>query len=194
MIAAHRTLLGMTHKDRRDIAHLYGQTPHGVLCTLVDVQDGSYGQPGTRMYVTAVAGSAGSLFRDELLSSVSLHVQERARMQAGVLMEHGNTPEAEALMEACVASLAGELRIVATLLPEAEASLLRFVMDKRGDVLFASELLETEDIVPLRRFARTSAHGVIHLSTQGRLFVERMEAAVAEERIIENDTPYAEAE
>lgn len=186
----------MTQQERREIAHLYGQTPHGVLFTLVEMQDASYPQPGARMYATA-AGHAGSIFHEALLT-ISVQASEGARMQvlgaAGVLVEHSTTLEAEALMEACVAALAGERRVVATILPEGETSLLRFVMDERGDVLFASELLETEDIVPLRRVARTSAHGVVHISSQGRLFVERMEPPIAEERIIENDTSHAEAE
>jgi hypothetical protein len=186
----------MTQQEHRDIAHLYGQTPHGILCTLVETRNASYLQPGTRMYATA-AGNAGSVFHEALLT-IGVQAGEGARMQAlgdaAVLIEHSSTLEVEALMEACVAALAGELRVVATILPEGEMSLLRFVMDERGDVLFASELLETEDIVPLRRVARTSAHGVVHASLQGRLFVERMEPFPVEKRIIENDTSHAEAE
>lgn len=186
----------MTHQERRDIAHLYSQTPHGVLFTLVEAQDASHLLPGARMYATA-EGHAGSVFHEALLT-ISVQASEGARMQAlgdaAVLIEHSNTLEAEAFMEACVAALVGEYRVVATILPEGETSLLRFVMDERGDVLFASELLETEDIVPLRRVARTSAHGVVHVSPQGRLFVERMEPPIPEERIIENDISHVEAE
>jgi hypothetical protein len=180
----------MTDQQRRDIAHLYRQAPHGVLFTLVESHDAAY-IPGARMYVVD-ANRAGIHFAEELVSHPVLPVA--AHMHGDVLMELGSTSEAEALMEACLAALGGELRVVSTLLPEGETPLLRFVMDERGDVLFASELLETEDIVPLRRFARTSEHGVIHVSSQGRLFVERMEPVVMEERIIQNDVPHAEAE
>ena len=187
----------MTQQERSDITRLYEQTPHGVLFTLVEVRGASYPPPGARIYATVDARRAGSILHAEL-HTVSMKAGEGARIHslgdADVLMEHSSTPEAAALMEACVAALAGELRVVATLLPEGETSLLRFVMDERGDVLFASELLETEDIVPLRRFARLSAHGAIHVSSQGRLFVERMEAAVTEERILQNDIPQVVAE
>lgn len=186
----------MTHQERHDIARLYGQMPYGVLFTLVETQDASHLRSGARMYATT-AGNVGSIFH-EVLPTISMQASEGARMQAlddiAILIERSNTLEAEALMEACVSALAGELRVIATLLPKGETSLLRFVMDERGDVLFASELLETEDIVPLRRIARTSAHGVVHASSQGRLFVERMEPSTAEERIKENDTSHAEAE
>lgn len=183
----------MTQQERRDITRMYGQTPDGVLFTLVEARVAMSPQPGARMYAVQDAGRAGYIFSEEHVLVTSLTVDVPARMHDGVLMEYGGTPEAAALIEACEAALAGELRVVATLLPEGNTSLLRFVMDDRGDVLFASELLETEDIVPLRRSARTSSHGAIHVSSQGRLFVERMDATGTEERIIENNTPQVEA-
>lgn len=190
--------LGMTHAERRDLAHLYGQTPHGVLFVLVDVRENASLSPGARGYVTSDAGRAGSalvtdfepaLLQNRELVGARMHLFE----DADVLVERGSTAEAEALMEAWMASLAGELRVVATVLPEDDAALLRFVMDEGGDVLFASDSLETEDIVPLRRFARASTHGAVHVSAQGRLFVERMEAMTPEERITHNDTSHTEA-
>ncbi|MEK6398793.1 MAG: hypothetical protein V4734_11960 [Terriglobus sp.] len=188
----------MTHTERRDLAHLYGQTPHGVLFVLVDVRGHASLSPGARSYVTSDAERAGSSFVADFESEVLRNGLVETRMHvladADVLVERGSTAEADALMEAWMASLEGELRVVATVLPGDDAALLRFVMDEHGDVLFASDSLETEDIVPLRRFARTSAHGVTHVSSHGRLFVERMEPVAPEERILYNDISHTEAE
>lgn len=191
-------------KERRDIAHLYGHTPRGVLFTLVEIRGNSSHAAGARLYSVAGGHSAGSvsagwieaelLQRADPLKSTDAQVQivRAAAVEAHLLTESSETHEAAALMEAFEATLHGELRSIVTVLPEAGSSLLRFVMDERGDVLFASDLLETEDIVPMRRAARSSAHGTLHALTQGRIFVEHMEPEVSEQDTM-NNTLHTEA-
>lgn len=194
----------MSLKERRDIAHLYGHTPHGVLFTLVEMRGSSSHTAGTRLYTVADGRSAGFVsdgwIEAELLqladSPAGAYAQMRivraASAEAHLLSESSETPEAVALMEAFEATLKGELRSVVTVLPETDTALLRFVMDERGDVLFASDLLETEDIVPMRRVARSSAHGTLHSLTQGRIFVEHIEPTDSE-RDMMNNTLHTEA-
>jgi hypothetical protein len=179
-------------EERREIAHLYGHTPRGVLFTLVEMHGSSSHAAGALLYTVADGRSAGSVsdgwVEAELLQRADSPVGADAQMriiraaaaEAHLLTEPSETLEAAALMEAFEATLQGERRSVVTVLPESGTSLLRFVMDERGDVLFASDLLETEDLVPMRRIARGSAHGTLHPLTQGRIFVEHMESAVSD--------------
>src|ERR1700755_3516711 len=74
-------------------------------------------------------------------------VQDGHDIETHLLSEPSETPEAAALIAAFEATLQGEPRSVITVLPETDVALMRFVMDARGDVLFASELLETEAMV-----------------------------------------------
>ena len=190
----------MSLKERRDIAHLYGHTPHGVLFTLVEMRGSSSHAAGARFFTIADGRRAGSVFDEwveaELMqradAPAAMRTVRAAAAEAHLLTESSDTPEAAALMEAFEATLQGELRSVVTVLPETSSSLLRFVMDERGDVLFASDLLETEDIVPMRRAARSSAHGTLHSLTQGRIFVEHMEPTDSEQDMM-NNTPHREA-
>jgi len=185
-------------KERRDIAHLYGHTPRGVLFTLVEMRGSSSHAAGARLYTVADGRNAGAVsagwVEAELLQRTDSPASTTAQMmivrataaEAHLLTESSDTPEAAALMEAFEATLRGELRSVVTVLPEASASLLRFVMDERGDVLFASHLLETEDIVPMRRVARNSAHGALHSLAQGRIFVEHIKPEASEQNMMNN--------
>lgn len=185
-------------KERRDIAHLYGHTPRGVLFTLVEMRGGSSHTAGARLYTVVDGRSAGSVsagwIEAELLQRADSAARAEAQMriirtagaEAHLIAEPSDTPEAVALMEAVEATLQGELRSVITVLPEAGISLLRFVMDARGDVLFASDPLETEDLVPMRRAARSSTHGAVHALAQGRIFVEHLEPAGSEQEIMNN--------
>lgn len=189
-------------KERRDIAHLYGHTPRGVLFTLVEMRGDSPHVAGARLY-TADGRSAGTVsagwIEAELLqradspAGAQMQIARAAAVEAHLLTESSDTPEAAALIEAFEATLQGKSRSVVTVLPEADTSLLRFVMDERGDVLFASDLLETEDLVPMRRTARNSAHGTLHTLAQGRIFVEHMEPAVLEQDMMDN-TLHTEAQ
>lgn len=192
----------MNLKERRDIAHLYGHTPRGVLFTLVEMRGSSDHVAGTRIYTLADGRSAGSvsagwgdaefLQRADLFANAQMHiVQEGHDIETHLLSEPSETPEAAALIAAFEATLQGEPRSVVTVLPETDVALMRFVMDARGDVLFASELLETEDIVPMRRAARSSTHGTLHVLTQGRIFVEHMEPLTED---MMNDTMHTEAQ
>lgn len=186
----------MNLKERRDIAHLHGHTPRGVLFTLVEMRGSSSHAAGSRVYTVEDGRRAGSAWGEaELLQRTDLFANADAQMhivsaapgtEAHLLKESSETPEATALIEAFKATLQGEARSVVTALPDTGVALLRFVMDARGDVLFASELLETEDIVPMRRVARSSAHGTLHVLTQGRIFVEHMEPAISERDMTDN--------
>ena len=194
----------MSLKERREIAHLYGHTPRGILFTLVEMSGSSSHTAGARLYTLADGRSAGSVsdgwVEAELLqrgdsragADAQMRIVRTTAAEAHLLTESSETLEAAALMEAFEATLQGERRSVVTVIPGSGTSLLRFVMDDRGDVLFASDLLDTEDIVPMRRVARSSAHGTLHALTQGRIFVEHIEPTDSE-RDMMNDTPHTEA-
>jgi xanthine dehydrogenase accessory factor len=195
----------MSLKERRDIAHLHGHTPRGVLFTLVEMRGDSSHAVGTHVYTLVDGRSAGSVstgwVEAELLQRADLFANADAQVhivcsvpgiEAHLLKEPSETPEAAALIEAFEATLRGEARSVVTALPDTGVALLRFVMDARGDVLFASEMLETEDIVPMRRVARSSAHGTLHVLTQGRIFVEHIDPAISEQDMT-NNTLHTEA-
>lgn len=195
----------MSLKERRDIAHLYGHTQRGVLFTLVEMRGSASHGAGERVYAVMDGRSTGSVSTGwaeaDLLQRADLFTNADAQMhiirtapdtEAHLLTESSETPEAAALIAAFEATLLGESRSVITVLPQPGVALLRFVMDASGDVLFASEMLETEDIVPMRHAARSSAHGALHVLAQGRIFVEHMEAAVLEQDMM-NNTPHTGA-
>ncbi len=189
----------MSLKERRDIVELYRRTPRGVLFTVVAARGSTYRRAGARLFAAQDGATAGTLsggcMEVELRRS-GWYVRDGARMQSfsmalddtaeipyglgcggevDLLAEAADSPEAVAVIDAIESTLHGELRTVATVLPSAVMPLQRFVMDARGDVLFASDSLETEDIVPLRRMALSSAHGAVHTAAYAQLFVERLE-------------------
>ncbi len=178
----------------------------GVLFSVVQVRGSSYRQPGARMVQlgngrTAGTISGGCLEADLLRragwlvrgGAVVVHFStafdDTADVPYGlgcggeidVLVESLGSPEAAALLEALQATLRGEERVVATVLVGAGksgAALCRVVLDARGDVLFASEAMPTEDIVAVRHSARqTVAPGgacLFETTAMGRVFLERL--------------------
>jgi xanthine/CO dehydrogenase XdhC/CoxF family maturation factor len=166
------------------------------LFSLVAVRGSSYRRAGARLMALADGRTAGTLsggcLEADLLRRAAWFVRDGARVdrfstafddtaeipyglgcggEVDLLAEPMQSPEADALSGALQDTLRGEHRTIATLLPSADLPLQRFVMDGHGDVLFASESLETEDIVDLRRDALRATHG----SMVGRMFVERID-------------------
>jgi xanthine dehydrogenase accessory factor len=191
----------MSLKERRDVVGLCreaGTGASGVLFSLVVVRGSSYRRTGARLLALPDGRTAGTLsggcLEADLLRRAAWFVREGARVEhfstafddtaeipyglgcggeVDLLAEPLHSPEAIALTDALHATLNGEHRTIATLLPQDGQPLQRFVMDAQGDVLFASESIETEDIVEYRRTALRSSHG----SMAGRMFTERIDAA-----------------
>lgn len=193
-----REVVGM-YRDGR--AGLSG----GVLFSLLRVAGSSYRQPGARMLVLADGRTAGTLsggcLEADLLRRAAWTVRDGAVLEhfstafddtteipyglgcggeLDLLAESANTPEAAALLDAMAATLQQGEHWSATLLPTAvggERALKRIVLDARGDVLFASESLPTEDVVLLRHLARQAGDRADCLWTEsplGPLYLERL--------------------
>ncbi|SEB79475.1 XdhC family protein [Terriglobus roseus] len=191
----------MSLKERRDVVGLCqaaGSGASGVLFSLVAVRGSSYRRSGARLLALPDGRAAGTLsggcLEAELLRRSAWFIRDGARLEhfstsfddtaeipyglgcggeLDLLAEPLHAPEAVALADALHATLNGEHRTIATLLPQDGQPLQRFVMDAHGDVLFASESIETEDIVEYRRTALRAAHG----SMTGRIFTERIDPA-----------------
>ena len=188
----------MSLKERRDVVTLCRDAgmDGGVLFSLVAVRGSSYRRVGARLLALPDGRTAGTLsggcLEAGLLRRAAWFVRGGARVEhfstafddtaeipyglgcggeVDLLAEPLASDEATALIDALHATLKGEHRTVATLLPLAGQPLQRFVMDARGDVLFASASMATEDIVELRRTALGASHG----SLGGRIFVERVD-------------------
>jgi|GEM_PF-2947138 len=188
----------MSQKERNDITGLHARAPRGVLFTVIAVRGPLCRQAGARFYVSDEGLTAGAaaqaciealllqrareFVRDgAVLRGFSVSLEEATETHYGngdvdVLAEAAEIEETLALMGALRAVGQREHRTVVTVLPAQSMPLLRFVMDAHDDVLFASEALETEDIVPLRRIALSADHATLHDTRQGRMFVERMTA------------------
>ncbi|MGI4853267.1 MAG: XdhC family protein [Janthinobacterium lividum] len=155
----------------------------GVLFSLLRVGGSSYRQPGARLLALPDGRTAGTLsggcLEADLLRRAAWTVRDGAVIEhfstafddtaeipyglgcggeLDLLAEAVDTPEAAALLQAMAATLQQGERWIATILPTARSagrgSLQRIVLDARGDVLFASESLPTEDVVLLRHLAR----------------------------------------
>ena len=190
----------MSLKERRDVVKLCRDagTGGGVLFSLVAVRGSSYRRTGARLLALADGRTAGTLsggcLESDLLRRAAWFIRDGARTEhfstafddtaeipyglgcggeVDLLAEPLDTAEAAALTDALHATLRGEHRTIATLLPQDGQPLQRFVMDAHGDVLFCSDSIATEDVVELRRTALRAAHG----STAGRMFVERIDPA-----------------
>jgi xanthine dehydrogenase accessory factor len=190
----------MSLKERRDVVKLCRDAGAGggVLFSLVNVLGSSYRRTGARLLAMPDGRAAGTLsggcLEADLLRRAAWFVREGARVEhfstafddtaeipyglgcggeVDLLAEPAASEEATALMDALHATLHGEHRTIATLLPRDGRPLQRFVMDAQGDVLFASESIATEDIVDYRRDALRSTHG----SLVDRMFVERIDPA-----------------
>jgi xanthine/CO dehydrogenase XdhC/CoxF family maturation factor len=195
----------MSLKERRDIVALHRAAGAagggGVLMSLVGVEGSSYRRPGARLLVSSDGRTAGTLsggcLEADLLRRAAWSVRGGAVVEhfstafdhtaeipyglgcggeVDLLLEPAGTPEADALLEAVSATLRGELRVVVSCLPGTDG-LTRMVMDERGDVLFASDALPTEEIVDLRVAARRAAHGSRVRVGSYDMFVERLDAA-----------------
>ncbi len=200
----------MSLRERRDVVSLYqaaGVHAPGVLFSVVRVAGSSYRQPGARMLALADGRTAGTLsggcLEADLLRRAAWIVREGAVVERfstafddtaeipfglgcggeiDLLAEPLDTPDAAALLHAMNGSLQQQGRGVVTLLPrKAGSPLCRIVLDDSGDVLFASESLETEQIVALRRAALSSAGRdslCCTIDTEaGTLFAERLPPA-----------------
>ena len=178
----------MSLKERRDVIALHRQAGtaggSGILFSLVRVSGSSYRRPGARLLQAADGRTAGTLsggcLEAELLRRSAWMTRAGAVLerfstafddtadipyglgcggQLDLLMEPLATSEAGALVQALEATLQGEMRLIATLLPvrvepsghDAGQPLLRVVLDAAGDVLFASDALPTDQVVDLRR-------------------------------------------
>ena len=192
-------------KERRDIFALHQRSPRGVLVSLVRANGSSYRRPGAHLYLaptgeTAGTISGGCLEADLLkkarwkvsngptIESYNTAFDDTAEIPYGLgcggevdlLLEDTTTPEAAALLEAMAASIQGEQRLVATVLPPllpspAQAAFARIILDTRGDVLFATESLPTEDIVDLRTHLRRAlADPAMNHASTGDIFCERL--------------------
>jgi xanthine dehydrogenase accessory factor len=176
----------MSLRERREILALAG-AKDGAIITLVRTSGSTYRRPGARLFTTpegAFAGTiSGGCLEAELLRKAawktkdgpvlehySTAFDDTAEIPYGLgcggevdlLLEPANTPEAAALLQAMTDSLQGEtLRIATQYEPFA-----RIVLDANHDVTFASEHLETEEIVALRAHLRTETlHRNLFLET-----------------------------
>jgi xanthine/CO dehydrogenase XdhC/CoxF family maturation factor len=193
----------MSLRERREIAQLCRETGRegaGVLFSLVRVSGSSYRRPGARLLTLPDGRSAGTISGGCLEADLRRRAQWRVRDGASVerftttfddtaeipyglgcggevdlLAEAADAPEGVALLEALAATLRGEFRLIATVLPEAGVPLSRIVVDTQGDVLFASDALETERVVDVRRAALSASHGSVVETAFGSMFVERLD-------------------
>ena len=190
----------MSLKERRDVVKLCRDAGEGsgVLFSLVSVRGSSYRRAGARLLALPDGRAAGTLsggcLEAELLRRAAWFIRDGARVEhfstafddtaeipyglgcggeVDLLAEPAGSPEATALIDALHATLQGEHRTIATLLPRDGQPLERFVMDAHGDVLFASDSIATEDIVDFRKIALRAQHG----SMDGRMFSERIDPA-----------------
>ena len=197
----------MSLRERREVVSLHqaaGAGAPGVLFSVVHVAGSSYRQAGARMLALGDGQTAGTLsggcLEADLLRRAAWIVRDGAVVERfstafddtaeipyglgcggeiDLLAEPLDTPEATTLLNAMDATLKQQGRQVVTRLPGPGGSpLCRIVMDERGDVIFASDALETEEIVQFRRAALAStAHDVLCSSlptSLGSLFVERL--------------------
>ncbi len=189
----------MSLKERREILALAQNMPEGVpagvLVTMVRSAGSSYRRPGAHLLALPDGRTAGTIsggcLEADLLRKAQWRVREGAVVQSydtgfddlaeipfglgcggavDLLLENAATPEAAALLSALQDSLNGQERTLVTELPAGEMPLRRIVLDSRGDVLFASEHLHTEDVLPLRRA------GVLRRSNE-QMYVEHLAPA-----------------
>ncbi|MBS1815311.1 MAG: XdhC family protein [Acidobacteria bacterium] len=168
----------MSMRERRDIVHLQEEGA-GALITLVRATGSTYRRPGARLAIASDGRFAGTIsggcLEADLLRKATWKVRDGAVMEhfstafddtteipyglgcggeVDLLLEPAGTPEHAALLEAMRASLDGEQMLVATMLPEEKSTFGRIVVNERGDVLFASDWIATDDIVDLRAYLR----------------------------------------
>jgi hypothetical protein len=146
----------------QSLIELWRATRSGTLATLI----GPHERVGARFLATASGVTAGDMFHATPIHVVAPVVEIISSVYeipttAGVLREPVFAAETEALLHAIARSIAGELMLIATILPREENALGRVVVEPSGNVSFASEWLPTEDVVDLRAAAKqfVGAHG-----------------------------------
>ncbi|ADV84394.1 XdhC family protein [Terriglobus saanensis] len=164
----------MSLRERREILTL-ASANQGALITLVRTSGSTYRRPGARLFTTPEGTFAGTIsggcLEDELLRKASWKTKDGAVLEhystafddtaeipyglgcggeVDLLLEPANTPEAEALLEALRSSLEDELQQIATQLPQNNRPFARIILNANKDVTFASDRLETEEIVAMR--------------------------------------------
>jgi|SRR6187402_279195 len=176
----------MSLRERREILALAGAN-EGALITLVRTSGSTYRRPGARLFTTRDGTFAGTIsggcLEAELLRKASWKTKDGAVLEhystafddtaeipyglgcggeVDLLLEPANTPEASALLQAMAESLQGQtLRIATQYEPFA-----RIVLNEIHDVTFASDHLETEEIVALRAHLRSDTpHKNLFLET-----------------------------
>ncbi len=156
---------------------LWRETRSGTLTTLI----GPHDRVGARFLATTGGATAGELFHAPAIHVVSPVVEIISNVfekpaTAGVLREPVLATETEALLDAIVRSLAGELMLVATVLPREGAGLGRVVVEPSGNVSFASGWITTDDVVDLRAAAQqfVGIHGPQTYRVKS-VFLERLQ-------------------
>lgn len=168
----------MSLKEHREIVALADGEQGGVLVTLVRASGSTYRRPGARMLALPDGRTAGTIsggcLEADLLRKAQWRVREGAvlhRYETGfddvseipfglgcggtvdLLLESATSPEGQAALDALRSTLGGEARTMMTRLPAPGLPMERIILDSHGDVVFASDHLSTERIVPLRRSA-----------------------------------------
>ena len=159
-------------RECRSIVERWQQGSAAALVTLIRVEGSSYRRPGARLLVTTGGNTVGSISGGCLETEVAKKARWAASSGAIVerfstvfddtaeipyglgcggtldlLFEPVDTPEAEALLTAMRASLAGLRRNVVTWLPQNKQPLRRTVYDESGTTLFASPGVSSQDFV-----------------------------------------------
>lgn len=184
--------------ERRKIVSTWKGSGAVALATLVEVQGSSYRGTGARILIGADGSHVGSVSGGCLEAEIvrkarwltrsgpaierySTVFDDTSDIPYGlgcggtvhVLLEPANTPEFTATMEALEASLRGEIRHIATVLPTESAAFARQVTDAEGHLLFSSntqlcgELYRERLDPPQRLFlfgAGDDAQPMVHLA------------------------------
>ena len=158
--------------ERRQIVAAWRRAPAGVLVTLVRAEGSSYRQPGARLLTSAAGGYAGTVSggcleaevvrkaewmvrSGAVLERYAMSFDDTAEIPFGLgcggtvelLFEAADSPEAQALLRAMEASLAGEECKVISFLPGDGRGLRRLVLTMQGEILFASPGLSAEKML-----------------------------------------------
>ncbi len=161
--------------ERRRIVDLWRQGVGAVLVTLVRAEGSSYRRPGARLLIGGSGEYAGTIsggcLEGEVVRKAAWMVRDGAVVETystmfddtaeipfglgcggvvDLLLESMKTAEAEALMVAMEASLAGEMVTVLTWLPRAGRGLARAVLTASTDFAFASDDLSEPELVAAR--------------------------------------------
>lgn len=156
-------------RERRQIVERWRRGGATVLVTLVRAEGSTYRQPGARLLIGSDGGYAGTIsggcLEAEVVRKAAWQVRAGAAVErystlfddtaqipyglgcggtVDLLMEPVATPECAALLRAIERSLAGEAGKVVTWLPGEGKPLQRTIFRASGEVVFASENLQTK--------------------------------------------------